>query len=182
MSGNGNPSPTARENALAIKAQMEVFANPRGGTVKIVENERHLWEEVMNNGIVDENPRILILWTGEIARGEYAGGDRTNMHRVDRQWMVVIMRGHGFKNLSTESSGQPGTPGYIEAFSDSCETIRDGIRVLKGISEEFPVDYKSIRPLPNIGPSQTANVFLDCKAIEFATAADIPAVIEGQTV
>ncbi len=98
VSGNNNPSPTVREDALAIKTQMEVFATPRNGTVKIMANMSHLWEEIYNNGIVNENPRILIVWTGEIARGEYAGGDRTKLHRVDRQWNVVIMRGHGFKN------------------------------------------------------------------------------------
>ena len=88
VSGNNNPSPTVREDALAIKTQMEVFATPRNGTVKIMANMSHLWEEIYNNGIVNENPRILIVWTGEIARGEYAGGDRTKLHRVDRQWKI----------------------------------------------------------------------------------------------
>ena len=176
VSGNNNPSPTVREDALAIKTQMEVFATPRNGTVKIMANMSHLWEEIYNNGIVNENPRILIVWTGEIARGEYAGGDRTKLHRVDRQWNVVIMRGHGFKNLVAESVGQPGTPGYYEDFYDSVETVRDGLRLLSNVTADDLVDYKSIRPLPNIAQSQTANVFLDGYVIEFATSADIMAV------
>lgn len=156
---------------------MVVYAKPRGGLVKVVENESHLWEEIYNGGLVAKEPRIFVLYLGETARGEFGGGDKTAMERVDRHWMVVIMRGHGFKNLSAVGQGQPDKPGYIEAFSDSCETVRDGCRVLKGISEEFPVDYKGLRPLAQIGPSPTANIFLDCKAVEFDTAADIPSPV-----
>lgn len=180
-SGNGNPSPTVREDALAIESQFKDWAKARGGLVKIMENESHLWEEMYNPQVATTAPRILILNQGETARGEYAGGDRTDLHRVDRQWLVVVMRGHGFKNLTAVGIGQPNTAGSVEAFSDSWETIRDGIRVMSNISEEFPVDYKGTRPLPNIAKSDTANIFLDCRAIEFSTAADIPRILNGTT-
>ncbi len=174
---NGNPSPTIKENALLLKKQLESFALPRGGYVKIMANMSHLWEELYNKGLVNSQPRILILCTGETARGEYAGGERTALHRVDRNWNVVVMRGHGFKNQV--AGGAPMTnppPTDPEAFYDDLETIRDGCRVLVGISEEYPVNYKGIRPLPNVGPTPAANVFLDASVIEFDTAADIPAL------
>jgi len=180
ISGNGNPSPTVREDALAIKSQLDTYALPRGGKVKIMANMRHLWEEVLDT-TSSETPRILICWQGETARGEYAGGVRTNMHRVDRNWQVVVMRGHGFKSLVTESIGQPGTPGYYEDFYDAVETIRDGIRVMSNITAEDLVDYKGIKPLPNVGPSPSANVFLDAFQIEFSTAADIPQILSNGT-
>jgi len=121
------------------------------------------------------------MYVGEKARGEYAGGEKTNLHRVDRMFAVVVMRGHGFKNNTADSTGQFNTPGYYENFCDSCETIRDGIRVLAAITTEDIVDYKGIRPLAQIGPSPTANVFMDCKLIEFECAADIPAILADGT-
>lgn len=166
-------SPTIKENAAVIKQQLESYAHPRGGHVKVVANMRHLWEEIYQ---VSDSPRILICYTGENARGEYAGGQRTNLHRVDRQWTVVVIRGHGFNDIN------PARTQEIEDFYDSVETVRDGIRVLADyLSAEDFVDYKTIRPLPGIAPTQTANVFMDAYAIEFATAADIPEIKEDGT-
>jgi hypothetical protein len=178
-----NPSPIVETVAQTIKTQLQSFAAPRGGIVQIVENESHLWEEMYNGKLPTTQPKVFILWTGETARGEYAGGDKTSLHRVDRHWMVVIMRGHGFRKLLAEGIGPepaPGAPappaGSTESFYNAVETLRDGIRVLQGISEEFPVDYLGITALPNIGPNPEANVFMDCRVIRFDTAADIPAL------
>ena len=181
ISGGGNPSPTVKEDLKAIEAQLLTYAKPRGGTVKVMANMRHLWEEIYNNGVLDENPRILIAWEGETARGEYAGGQKTKLHRVDRNWIVVVMRGHGFKNLMTESKGQPGTPGYYEDFADSVETIRDGCRVMSNLTCEDLVDYKGCAPMPNVGPTNNANIFLDAMAIKFSSAADIPEILVNGT-
>jgi hypothetical protein len=181
VSGNGNPSPTVREDLEAIRAQLDTYAKPRGGTVKVMANMRHLWEEIYNNGVASETPRILIAWRGETARGEYAGGQRTKLHRVDRKWTIVIMRGHGFKNMVTESAGQPGTPEYYEDFADSVETVRDGCRVMSNLSCEDIIDYKGCSPLPNVGPTNNANIFLDAYAVEFESAADIPEILPNGT-
>ena len=176
-----NPSPTIKEDAEAISAQLGQYAAKSGGTCKVVANQAHMWEELYPTAGLDMKPKILIMCTGETARGEYAGGDRTDLHRVDRNWQVVVMRGHGFKNLMSESQGQDGTPGAVQDFYDVLETVRDGIRVMSNISEEFPVNYKGIRPLPNVGPTPSSNVFLDCSVIEFDTAADIPRILDGTT-
>jgi len=163
-------SPTIKENAAVIKQQLESYAVPRGGKVKVLANMRHVWEEIFQ---LDDAPRILICYTGENARGEYAGGNRINMHRVDRQWTVIVMRGHGFTNLVD------GVADGKEDFYDSVETIRDGCRVLMQlVTEDDFVDFKTIRPLPGLAPTQTANVFMDGYAIEFATSADIPEIME----
>ena len=154
------PKPiTIAAEAARIKEQLEHYATPKGGTVKVMANTRHLWEEIFQQ---DDAPRILIIYTGETARGEYAGGERTNLRRVDRSWQVIIMRGHGFSNTlpGGEVAGK-------EDFYDSVETVRDGIRVMDNISEEWPVNYKSIRPLPNAAPGQVANIFMDAFVVEF---------------
>lgn len=179
--GGGNPSPTVREDAEAIRCQLDTYAKPRGGTVKVMANMAHLWEEVYNPALLNGAPRILIVWMGETARGEYAGGQRTKLHRVDRKWSVVVMRGHGFKNTTTESQGQPGTPGYYEDFYDAIETIRDGVRVMSNITAEDLVDYKGTRPLPNPAQSPAANVFLDAFMIEVECSCDIPEILVNGT-
>ena len=176
ISGNGNPSPTIRECAKAIEAQMLIYATPRGGLVKILENEAHLWQEIVNPSPINETPRIFIICSGEVARGEYDGQNRTNLERVERKWQVIVGRGHGFKTLTAENVGQPGTPGYYESFDDTIETVRDGIRILSNVTVDPIVNYKGWRPLANIGPSPAANVFLDFRVVEFTTAADIPSV------
>ncbi len=176
ISGGGNPSPTIRECAKAIEAQMHIYADPRGGLVKILENTAHLWQELVNPSPANTTPRIFILCTGERAAGEYDGPQRTNMERVYRSWEVIVLRGHGFKALVADAQGQMGTPGYIEAFDDTIETIRDGIRILSNISAEPIVNYQGWRPLANLGPTPAANVFLDARVCEFKTAADIPSV------
>lgn len=176
VSGNGNPSPTIRECALAIETQMNVFAKPRGGSVEIMENEAHLWEKIYNGGLISEQPRILILCAGAKARGEYDGDRRTNLEREDRKWQVYVGRGHGFKSMTAENRGVPGTPGYYESFDDTIETIRDGLRILSNITVDDIVNYKGWRPVGNIGPSPAANVFLDWRVVEFETAGDCPSV------
>lgn len=176
-----NPSPTIREDLQAIAAQLLTYAKPHGGTVKIMANMRHLWEEIYNGGVVDENPRILICWTGEKARGEYEGGEKTKLHRVDRMWTVVVMRGHGFTNGMTEIKGQPNTPGYYEDFADSIETVRDGVRVMSHLSQEDVVNYIGCEPLPNVAQGNVANIFMDCMQLRFSTAADIPEILINGT-
>lgn len=158
---------TITQAANAIGYWLEAWAEPKGGKVKVMMNMAHLWEEIYE---VNDAPRILICYNGEVSRGGFPHANV--LHRVDRQWIVVVMRGHGFKNLAAEAQGS------IEAFYDSVEAVRDRLRVMGSITEEFPIDYKSTKPLPNagrVGPS--GNVFLDAYAIEFSTANDIPRVL-----
>jgi hypothetical protein len=159
-----NP-PTITDQANALGSLLDEWAKPRGGSAKVMANIRHLWEELF---VVSDSPRLLVVCEGEQARG---GFDNANtLHRVDRQWTVVIVRGHGFLNLVADSARE------AEPFLTSVETVRDIIRCIIGLSEEFPIDYKGFKPLPNIGGSPGVNVFMDAYAIDFSTANDIPAV------
>ena len=132
-------------------------------------NLRHLWEEISATN--DGKPSIFIVYTGETARGGF--NQANTLHRVDRQWMVVVMRGHGFKNLMADKGDQ------TLSFYDVIETIRHLLRRMTNISEEFPIDYKGIEPMGNIGMNQSQNVFLDGFQIKFSTANDIPVVDEN---
>lgn len=164
------------EEANRIKAALTEWAEARGGTVSIMANMRHMWEQLFlpNN----TTPRILICYTGETSRVRQ---DDEGLHRVDRQWSVAVVRGHGFKNLVAESDTDPRTGAAIEDFCTSVETIRDLVRVRLDISAEFPVAYKGIKSLPNPGFSQSANAFLDAFVLDFTTANDIPGVVLAQS-
>lgn len=158
--------PKISDQAEIIRQVLAEYTDTRGGYSKVMANMAHLWEELF---VVSEKPRCLVVYNGEDSRGGF--NQANTLHRVDRQWQVVVVRGHGFKNLMSEGT---------EPFYDSLETIREIIRKLLNISEEFPIDYKAIKPLPNVGTGQTANVFMDAYLISFSTANDIPAILTEQ--
>ena len=160
------------EEATRLKAALTEWAEARGGTVSIMANMRHMWEQLFlpNNTA----PKILICYTGETSRVQK---NDEGLHRVDRQWSIAVVRGHGFKNLVAESDADTVTGAVIEDFYTSVETVRDLVRVRLDISAEFPVAYKGIKSLPNPGFSQSANAFLDAYVIDFSTANDIYGIV-----
>lgn len=164
--------PTILEQANILGAVLASWAEPRGGVVKVMANMRHLWEEIYTPEMLTEAPRILIVYNGEVSRGGFNLAN--TLHRVDRSWLVVIMRGHGFKNAVAEEGPTP----KEEPFYNCLEQLRDLLRTIKVVSEEFPIDYKSMKALPGAGPTQAANAFMDAYVIEFSTANDICAVSE----
>lgn len=141
-----------------------------GATVEVLANQRHLWETIFSMA-TDDAPKILICFNGETSRGGF--NQRNTLHRVDREWVIVVMRGHGFQhhamNVDQPTEGQP------TAFYDDCEAVRELCRRCTGISEEV-IDYVSMKPLPGVAQPQAANVFLDGYVITFLTANDIPAI------
>jgi hypothetical protein len=154
--------------ANMIAEQCALWVEPLGGTVKVMANIRHLWEEVYSASTTDK-PKVLVVFNRERSRGSEQL--RNYLHRVDRNWLVVIMRGHGFENR------MPKTDTDTDDFYSACETLRDRIRVIVSISEENPLDYVGMGPLPGVAVPGTANVFLDAYQIEFNTANDIAAVV-----
>lgn len=160
------------DQANMLGQHLSEWAEPLGGKVKIMANMRHLWEEIYQAIGVNNPPRVLVALVRERVRG---GEDRRKMTRVDRTWYVVVMRGHGFRNKMAKDDGDGGT----DDFYTRCEEVRDRIRVLLSISEEFPVEYIGMEPLPGAaGASNAANVFLDAYRIEFSTANDIGTVLK----
>lgn len=164
--------------AKRILDQIEPWAKARGGTAEVVQNLAHLWEKIYDLALKD-CPRLYLCWNGDSAIG---GDDESNtLCRVDNDWIVVIMRGHGFKNLVMEGQGTDQTQkSSIEPFVTSIEQVRNLIRLTPNITELPPVTYKSTEPLPNLGPSQVANIFLDGYAIHFSTQNDIIQIRAGE--
>ena len=78
-----------------------------------------------------------------------------------------------------EGEGITGTPSAIDPFYKVCQILRDKCRVLLTITEEPPIDYKGMEPIPSIAPyGASGNVFIDGYAVKFGTASDIPAITD----
>lgn len=157
------------DQANMIAQQLDGWVTQNGGEVKIMANTRHLWEEVYKRA-VDDKAAVLVCFNRERSRGSEQL--RNNLHRVDRNWLVVVMRGHGFENRMAKTSMT-----QTDDFYTACEELRDKIRTIISISEEFPVDYVGMTPLPGVAQPGHANVFLDAYTLEFNTANDIAAVV-----
>lgn len=158
---------------LALRDWLKIWADKKGGQVKVLSNLAKLWQEIF---VVDDSARILICWNGDLSRGGFAQAN--TLHRVDRGFIVVVLRGaNGFTGDVATGTGQTGTPGAVDPFVRDVNVIRDKCRVMLTLTEEPPVDYKGTKPLPNVSPfGQNSNVFIDGYSIEFSTANDIPAV------
>jgi hypothetical protein len=167
------PLPVPITISTQLKMLLDVlqpWAKERDGSAKIIANQRHMWEELVNLPAVPAAPRILIMFSGEISRGSFAESGR--WHRVDRTWEIVVVRGRGFSNLNDPMSG-----GAYQPFTDSLEAIRDVIRVILNLSEEFPLVYTSMKPLSSVMPSKEADAYMDGTVLSFSTANDIPEVL-----
>jgi len=149
--------------ANIIANQLNVWAQARGGTAVVVSNLRDLWQQASQSS---QKPIIYVCYMGENPRGSFQLASAT--HRVDRQWTVCIKRGRGFTAVRGDTLSQ--TKG-VDPFYDNAEEARDLIRVLLGISEEFPLDYKGMKPM------QIGGQIIDAYLIEFSTANDLPEVV-----
>lgn len=169
---------TIEWQAEFIQAWLYPTVTKWGGRVEVLANPKHLWEKIFNCKDADK-PGAFICFNGEIARGPFQQAN--TLHRVDRQWIVAIIRGHGFNNMMTTGQGQANTPGAIDPFYKDCQILRDMLRVLINITEEPPIDYKGMEPIPAIAPYGNAgNVFMDGFAVRFSTANDISAITDTQ--
>jgi len=160
-----NP-PNILTQSAHIGQALEAWASPRGGLVMILPSMGKLWEKAYE---ATEKPLLLVCFEREVARETL----RTPaLHRVDRQWVVVVIRGkNGFKDVLAEArDNQP-------EFYKDVEAVRDVLRVILTISEEFPILYKSLEAIRVQARPDVSAVFLDGYAIRFSTANDIPAII-----
>ena len=152
---------TISQIAVVLQDALETWAQPRGGIAVVASNVRDMWETAFK---ASDKPRIFIVYAGETIRGDFP--EAAALHRVDREWQVAITRGRGF--TTPRGKMLTDTVQNAEPFYDSVETVRDIIRSIIGISEETPVDFKSIEPM-NMG-----NKIIDGYLINFSTANDLP--------
>lgn len=158
--------PTILTISSHIGEKLAQWAAPRGGLVLVIPSMGKLWESAYD---ATEKPLILVCFERETARETVR---IPKLNRVDRQWVVVVVRGkNGFKDvLGNPRDNQP-------AFYEDVETIRDQCRTILSISEEFPVLYKGTESIRVQARPDLSAVFLDGYAIRFSTANDIPNVV-----
>lgn len=147
-----------------LQVTLANWVTQHGGVCEVASNLKELW---VQSGINNDIPRVLVCYDGENARGEWR--TRSALNRVDRNWKVAVIRGRGFSAQRGDSLDKL----VVNAipFYDVVEYIRDLIRSMLNISEEFPVEFTSIRPMSH------GTMILDGYVIEFVTANDIPAIL-----
>lgn len=159
---------TISQQAKNLQAVLNTWAVQHGGVAETASDLKNFWEQAGNNNDI---PRILIVYNGENARGEFR--TRSALDRVDRKWQVGVFRGRGF----SAQRGRSLTNTVVNAmpFYDVVEQIRDLIRSILDISEEFPVEFMGINPMSPNPPT----LIMDAYVIEFVTANDIPNISYG---
>ena len=158
------PAPVSISNqAQQIVDVLNPYATKSGGVAVTVSNLQMLWAQA---SMASDRPRILICYNGETSRGDFSVANVN--HRVDRTWVVAVTRGRGWN--ADRGSSLYKTVGNADPFYDVVEEVRELLRCMIGISEEFPIDYKRVSPM------SSGNKALDSYAIEFSCAVDIPAI------
>lgn len=155
---------TISQQAAAIQQVLQQWAEPKGGVASVVFDTYDMWETASKSS---QKPRLLICYSGEELRGDFSVA--SVLHRVDRKWQVAVTRGRGFTVNRGDTLIAPNQ--NAEPFYDSLEGVRDLIRSMTGISEENPLDYRSVTPM------QSGDLIIDGYIVEFTTATDIPPIL-----
>lgn len=159
---------SVKEQRNQLGARLQEWAGPRKAAVKVVSNQRKLWQCIFDNAVSDA-PTLVLCFDGETARGSFR--DRNLLDRVDRQWVLVVLEGRGFTDPEGENDQQ------LDDLNDVCEDLRQLVRRQLWMSAEA-IDYVGTKPLPGVAQPNMANVHLDGYALTFSTAVDIPAITD----
>lgn len=147
--------------AKILAEAMQTLLDADKGRAVICNDIEHLWEIAYQS---TSTPRALICYLGETPRGDFSVA--AALGRVDRQWVVALIRGTGF--AATRGDGLTSNVQNARPFYEQVEDARDTIRCLRSISEEQPLDMRGIRPMEKLDD------FMSGYLIEFSTANDWP--------
>ncbi len=149
----------------ALQFALNDWVQQEAGVVQIAANQALLWEMAY---AASSKLRVIVCCTGEDIRGDFSIA--AALHRVDRQFVVLVTRGRSFttdRGMGLTQTVQDNPPLY-----DLVTRVRDTIRAMVGISVELPVDYKGFKSFP-----LEDGLVMDAYQIEFSTAVDIPDIV-----
>ncbi len=152
------------EQSLKIQEAYKNWASEDGGKAFVCSDLKHLWEQARVSVVA---PRALIVYNGEELRGAFSVA--AALGRVDRQWLVAIVRGRGMSADRGDSLNK--VVGNAKPFYQLVQEARDICRSMLGVSVESPVDFRSIRPM-NLGDQ-----IVDGYLIAFSLVADLPFLV-----
>lgn len=166
------------QQGLAIQNVLAAWAAELGGIVIVASNIFNMWEQAT---VKSETPRAIIAFEGEDIRGPV--GTSALLGRVDRSWVVAIMRGQG----TSVNRGEQLTNniGNAKPFYEILEVARDVLRTMRlepvqawpsGAYTEEPIDYKGIKPM-----LMTNGQILDGNTIHFTIGTQIPQITGTMT-
>lgn len=149
--------------ATFIRDHLLLWAQDKAGTCVIVHSLTELWEQAAQSS---QKPILYVCYAGETPWGEY--NTRALTGRVKRNWIVVLKFGRGL----TVNRGDTLNKGSQNAapFYDWVDEVRDQIRSMLGISEDYGIDFNGIEPM------KLAGQLLDAYQISFSTQNDLPKI------
>lgn len=128
------------------------------GACVMVSNTREMWQLASNDS---QKPIIYVCWGGEDPWSSNANISAVT-HRVNRSWILGVKQGRGFKSNRGES---------LKGFIPFVEQVRDTMRSMLGISEDFGNDYSGIKPWSQ------GSLVIDGYLITFGTKNDLPNIL-----
>lgn len=146
-----------------IADQIAGLIEPFGGVCQVVDDENLMWMEAWKSS---QNLIVYVTWTGDTPWGPVLNAALT--HRVKRDWLVGVKRGRGYQPVRGDTFSRTTS---VPPFADMVDMVRNFIRAMTGISEDFGVDNVTVTKWSQ------GNLVMSGRLIRFSTQNDLPAVV-----
>lgn len=147
-------------NFIAAQIQGLLGTN---GDCEVVDDEDMMWKQAEQSS---KNLMVYVTWVGDVPWGTMSLAGVTN--RVTRQWVLGIKRGRGYTQTRGDTFSKTTN---VPPFSDMVDTIRNFVRAMIGISQDYGTDNVVVKKW-----SQGSEV-MSGRLLTFTTQCDLPAVV-----
>jgi hypothetical protein len=145
-----------------IADQIGGLIAPYGGLCEVVDDEDLMWRQAFQSS---QKLMVYVTWGGDVPWGTFNLAGVT--HRVVRQWILGIKRGRGYKETRGDTFS---TTTSVPPFADVVGLVRDFVRTMLGISEDYGTDNVTVKKW-----SQGSQV-MSGMLVTFSTQNDLPAI------
>ena len=153
-----NPNQIISSQLAILQQVLQEYVVSINGTVGVASNVQDLWYQSSQSS---QKPIIYICYAGETAWSNSNLSALT--HRVSRNWIVRVKQGRGV----TARRGDT-----VLEFVTIVEEVRDVLRTMQGISQDFGIDYEGTKYV-RLGDS-----VMDAYDIAFSTKNDLPQILQ----
>ena len=146
-----------------IADSISTLIQPYGGVCQVVDDENKMWTQAWQSS---QKLIVYVTWGGDKPWGPMALAGVT--HRVTREWILGIKRGEGYTAVRGDTFSKTTA---VPPFADMVDIIRNFVRGMIGISEDFGTDNVNVKKW-----SQGAMV-MSGRLLTFTTQNDLQAVL-----
>ncbi len=154
-----NPNQTISAQLNIIVNVLQTWAVQYNATVIPVSNVQDLWSQ---SSQTSQKPTVYVCFSGETPWSSNANISALT-HRTSREFIVRVKQGRGFTAVRGET---------VYSFVTIVEQVRDTIRSMLGISQDFGVDYAGTKYV------RLGSQVIDAYDLTFSVKADCPQIIQ----